>query len=56
MWSELFMMNKDALLRQMDAFASEFTALRQMLADGDVEAMKEKMRVSTERRAWFDKK
>lgn len=56
MWSELFLMNKEALLRQMDTFAAEFQSLRNNLADGDVEAMKEKMRISTERRAWFDKK
>lgn len=56
MWSELFMMNKDALLREMDKFIGEFNELRQMLADGDVEGMREKMRLSTERRAWFDKK
>jgi len=56
MWSELFMMNKDALLREMDKFIGEFNELRQMLADGDVEGMREKMRISTERRAWFDKK
>ena len=56
MWSELFMMNKDALLREMDKFIGEFSELRQMLADGDVDGMREKMRLSTERRAWFDKK
>lgn len=56
MWSELFMMNREALLRQMDTFISEFSRLRQMLCDGDVDGMREKMRVSTERRAWFDKK
>lgn len=56
MWSELFMMNKDALLREMDKFIDEFSSFRKMLADGDVEGMREKMRTSTERRAWFDKK
>ena len=56
MWSELFMMNREALLREMDKFIGEFTAFRQMLDDGDVEGMREKMRLSTERRAWFDKK
>lgn len=56
MWSELFMMNKDALLREMDKFIDEFSSFRKMLADGDVEGMREKMRLSTERRAWFDKK
>lgn len=56
MWSELFMMNKDALLRQMDIFMNEFTTLRNMIETGDVEGMREKMRLSTERRALFDKK
>lgn len=55
MWSELFNMNKEALLKQMDAFMEEFSLFRQMLADGDTEGMRQKMRLSTERRAWFDK-
>ena len=56
MWSELFMMNKDALLKEMDKFIDEFVLFRGMLASGDVDGMREKMRISTERRAWFDKK
>ena len=56
MWSELFLMNKEPLLRQMDIFLQEFTEFRNMLAEGDRESMREKMRISTERRAWFDKK
>ena len=56
MWSELFSMNKEALLHQMDVFAEEFATLRKMLADDDIEGMRAKMRLSTERRAWFDKK
>ena len=55
MWSELFLLNRDELLAQMDQFAKEFGELRNMLADGDVEGMKEKMRLSTQRRAYFDK-
>ena len=55
MWSELFMMNKDALLSSMDSFISEFTAFRDMLKEGDTEGMREKMRSSTARRALFDK-
>ena len=55
MWSELFLLNRDELLAQMDQFAKEFHELRDMLADGDVEGMKEKMRLSTTRRAYFDK-
>ena len=55
MWSELFLLNRDELLAQMDQFAREFRELRDMLAGGDVEGMKEKMRLSTARRAYFDK-
>ncbi len=55
MWSELFLLNRDALLKQMDAFAAEFDRFRTMLAEGDTEGMREMMRTSTTRRALFDK-
>lgn len=55
MWSELFLMNKDALLEEMDAFISDFQDFRAMIEQGDREGMKEKMRASTERRSLFDK-
>ena len=55
MWSELFLLNRDALLSQMDSFAAEFQTLRDMLARGDREGLREKMRLSTQRRAYFDK-
>ena len=56
MWSELFLMNKETLLEQMDKFLSEFGKLRDTLENGDRETMREMMRVSTARRALFDKK
>ena len=56
MWSELFVANKDVLLRQMDSFMDTFGALRRMLQDEDIEGMRKMMRHSTERRALFDKK
>lgn len=55
MWSELFMLNKDALLKQMDVFIKECTSVRDMISLEDTEALKEKMRLSTKRRALFDK-
>ena len=55
MWSELFLLNKDALLAEMDAFAREFSNFRAMLAAEDAEGMKEKMRASTAKRMKFDK-
>ncbi len=56
MWSELFLANRDALLRQMTIFRREFDRLCLLLQDGDREGMREMMRYSTERRALFDKK
>ena len=55
MWSELFMMNKEALLREMKLFEEKFAALRRMLETGDVDGMREMMKQSTKRRAEFDK-
>ena len=55
MWSELFLRNKAALLRQMDSFMAEMGALRQMLEADDADGLMEKMRLSTRRRALFDK-
>ena len=56
MWSELFMENKDVLLGQMELFINKFNELKNMLETGDVEGMREMMRLSTKRRALFDKK
>ena len=56
MWSELFMLNREPLLRQMDTFLKELSSFRDMLKNGDTEGMRAKMRLSTERRALFDRK
>ena len=55
MWSELFMLNREPLLKYMDIFLDEFAALRDMIRDGRVEELREKMRLSTKRRAYFNK-
>lgn len=55
MWSELFMLNRESLLKYMDIFLDEFAALRDMIRDGRVEELREKMRLSTQRRAYFNK-
>ena len=55
MWSELFIENKTALLKQMNLFINKFNELKSMLETEDVEAMRKMMRHSTERRAMFDK-
>ena len=55
MWSELFLINREALLTQMDKFRAAFDALEQTIRDGDREKMREMMRLSTQRRGWFDR-
>ena len=55
MWSELFLLNKEALLSEMDAFIDEFYEFRRMLTEGDKDGMMEKMKLSTARRSLFDK-
>lgn len=56
MWTELFLENRDELLNQMDLFLEKFTQLRDALAKGDEDTMKEMMRLSSYRRSFFDKK
>ena len=55
MWSELFLLNKDSLIAQMELFRKHFDDLYTYLKDGDREGMMEMMRISTERRIKFDK-
>ena len=55
MWSELFIMNKTALLSEMDSFIEEFTLFRNLIKNNETEKLREKMRASTARRALFDK-
>ena len=54
MWNELFQLNKTELLSQMDLFRASFDRLRDAIADGDEETVKEMMRISTLRRSYFD--
>lgn len=55
MWSELFLMNKEALIKEMDAFLDTFEKFKEMLNASDVEGMRGMMKFSTARRALFDK-
>lgn len=54
MWSELFLLNKGELLSQMDLFAEKFTQLRDCIARDDIPALRDMMRLSTQRRKYFD--
>lgn len=55
MWAELFYANREALLAEVDAFGQELSRFRELLAAGDMEGMRAKMRLSTARRALFDR-
>ena len=55
MWSELFLMNKDYLLENMERFSIEFTRLKSLLEANDREGIREMMKISTKRRKLFDK-
>ena len=56
MWSELFLMNQKTLLGEMENFRASFDTLYDAIKAGDREKMKELMRISTVRRAKFDRK
>ena len=55
MWSELFLLNKDELLSQIELFQNQLEHLRKSIEEEDVDKMKEMMRLSTFRRSFFDK-
>jgi prephenate dehydrogenase len=55
MWSELFLVNKDVLISEMNDFIREITEMKELLEKDDREGLKEKMKLSTLRRGWFDK-
>ena len=55
MWSELFLLNKEELIKQMNEFEEQFRKLKQTIENNDVDQMKELMILSTLRRSYFDK-
>ena len=55
MWTELFLMNKTALLKEMDSFIENITKLRDYINNEDVEKIKGMMVLSTTRRNFFNK-
>lgn len=54
MWSELFLLNRDTLLQQIDLFCDRMHTIRTAIHDGDTETLRSLMRLSTERRTKFD--
>ena len=55
MWPELFVLNKDYLIHDMDVFIAELQEFKALIAAEDIEGMRQKLIQSTARRAQFDK-
>ncbi len=56
MWSELFLSNQEALLKEMEKYRNMFDKLYECVKKGDREEMRSMMRISAERRRTFNKK
>lgn len=55
LWSELFFLNKDNLIREIDDFVGEINNLKQKLIQNDIDGLKELFIQSTIRRKLFDR-
>ncbi len=55
MWAELFSLNKDTLVKQIDKFSTTLDTLRAYIANGDIDGMRQMMKKSTQNRIKFDK-
>ena len=55
MWTELFLLNKDELLNQMDVFTEKMAQLRESIVNDDADSIRAMMRLSKKRREYFDK-
>lgn len=56
LWTELFFLNKENLIKEIDDFERALETLKQALVDEDSETLKSLMIQSTIRRQYFDKK
>lgn len=55
LWSELFLLNKDVLIGEIDAFQAELSRLKDTLVNQDREELERLFIQSTQRRRQFDK-
>lgn len=54
LWSELFFLNKEILISEIDSFSNELQNLKQKLVNDDEQGLKELFVQSTRRRTFFD--
>lgn len=55
LWTELFLLNKENLVNEIECFVNEINDFKEALENEDIEKMKNKFITSTKRRAYFDK-
>ena len=55
LWTELFLLNKENLVQQIDIFVAEINGFRDALQHEDTAKMKQKFITSTQRRKYFDR-
>ena len=55
LWTELFLLNKENLVEEIELFVNEINDFKSALQNEDVEKMKQKFITSTTRRKYFDK-
>ena len=55
LWSELFFMNKDILIREIEDFVAEINHLKNTLQNNDEKELKRLFVQATERRKLFDR-
>ena len=56
MWCELFLYNKQALIKEIETFENELSILKEAIKNNDEKTIKDKMITSTYRRGFFNKK
>lgn len=54
LWSELFLLNKDILVKEINCFVDEINDFKDALEKEDLHKMKQKFITSTQRRKYFD--
>ena len=55
LWTELFLLNKDILIKEIDSFINEMNEFKSILINEDIDKMRDKFVTSTTRRKYFDK-
>ena len=54
LWTELFLLNKENLVQEIELFVNEMNDFKKALVNEDIDKMKQKFITSTKRRKYFD--